>query len=115
MTTRTRFVFLMHPKEFKHEKAATGRLTHLCLSKSRIISGVGFDENEEVRELIEDPANFPVLLYPGREAVNLSRPSDRRRAALRVRWPVSGLISAGGHSPFSCSMPPGPWVGKCCG
>ena len=74
MTTRTRFVFLMHPKEFKHEKAATGRLTHLCLSKSRIISGVGFDENEEVRELIEDPANFPVLLYPGREAVNLSPP-----------------------------------------
>lgn len=75
MTTRTRFVFLMHPKEFKHEKAATGRLTHLCLSKSRIISGVGFDENEEVRELIEDPANFPVLLYPGREAVNLSPPA----------------------------------------
>ncbi|HWL18002.1 MAG TPA: DTW domain-containing protein, partial [Opitutus sp.] len=26
METRTRFVFLMHPKEFKQEKAATGRL-----------------------------------------------------------------------------------------
>ena len=74
MATRTRFVFLMHPKEFKHEKAATGRLTHLCLSHSRIISGVGFDGDEEVQALIRDPANFPVLLYPGREAVNLSPP-----------------------------------------
>ncbi len=34
METRTRFVFLMHPKEYKHEKAATGRLTHLCLRRS---------------------------------------------------------------------------------
>ena len=114
MTTRTRFVFLMHPKEFKHEKAATGRLTHLCLSQSRIISGVGFDENEEVRELIEDPANFPVLLYPGREAVNLSPPPPLRPAP-RIRWPASGPTSAGARSPFSCSMRLGPWGGRCCG
>ena len=29
MATSTRFVFLMHPKEYKQEKAATGRLAHL--------------------------------------------------------------------------------------
>lgn len=73
METRTRFVFLMHPKEFKHEKAATGRLTHLCLARSVVHMGVAFDEHEEVQELIRDPKNLPVLLYPGREAVNLSR------------------------------------------
>ncbi len=72
MATQTKFVFLMHPKEFKQEKAATGRLTHLCLANSEIHMGVGFDEDEEVQELIRDPRHFPVLLYPGREALNLS-------------------------------------------
>jgi len=71
--TKTRFVFLMHPKEFKEEKANTGRLTHLCLKNSEIVMGVGFDNDESVQELIRDPANFPVLLYPGTEAKNLSQ------------------------------------------
>jgi DTW domain-containing protein YfiP len=72
METRTRFVFLMHPKEFKQEKAATGRLTHLCLARSEVHMGVEFDEHEAVQGLIEDPANACVLLYPGYEALNLS-------------------------------------------
>jgi DTW domain-containing protein YfiP len=72
METRTKFVFLMHPKEFKKEKASTGRLTHICLSDSVIHMGVGFDDHDEVQALIKDPANFAVLLYPGTEARNLS-------------------------------------------
>ncbi|MBI5692002.1 MAG: DTW domain-containing protein [Verrucomicrobia bacterium] len=87
METRTRFVFLMHPKEFKQEKAATGRLTHLCLAHSQIVCGIGFEENETVQSLIADPANLPVLLYPGREALNLSLAADpdasARLSALR--------------------------------
>ncbi|HEY4300004.1 MAG TPA: tRNA-uridine aminocarboxypropyltransferase [Candidatus Didemnitutus sp.] len=73
METATRFVFLMHPKEFKQEKAATGRLTRLCLPNSDLFMGMAFDEHEGVRELIDDPRNFPVLAYPGVEAFNLSR------------------------------------------
>jgi DTW domain-containing protein YfiP len=73
MESRTHFVFLMHPKEFKQEKAGTGRLTHLCLRNSVIHMGVEFDQHETVQELIADPRNFPVLLYPGTEAKNLSR------------------------------------------
>jgi DTW domain-containing protein YfiP len=76
METRTSFVFLMHPKEFKQEKAATGRLTHLCLSRSRIVCGIEFDRDEVVQGLMHDPANYPVLLYPGSTAVNLSEPED---------------------------------------
>lgn len=72
MATRTKFVFLMHPKEFKKEKASTGRLTHLCLADSVIHMGIGFDDAAEVQALIADPQNFPVLLYPGTEAKNLS-------------------------------------------
>jgi DTW domain-containing protein YfiP len=72
METRTRFVFLMHPKEFKQEKAATGRLTHLCLPNSSLHVGTAFDDNEEVRALLRDPLHYPVLLYPGSAAINLS-------------------------------------------
>lgn len=72
METQTKFVFLMHPKEFKKEKANTGRLTHLCLASSEIHMGVGFDKDEAVQALIRDPAHFPVLLYPGATARNLS-------------------------------------------
>lgn len=71
--TRTKFLFLMHPKEFKREKCGTGRLTHLCLANSEIHMGVGFDDHPEVQRLIHDPDYFPVLVYPGATARNLSR------------------------------------------
>ena len=73
METRTKFLLLMHPKEFKQEKAGTGRLTHLCLTNSEIHMGVGFDDVAEVQRLINDPGYFPVLAYPGPKARNLSR------------------------------------------
>jgi len=73
MPTRTLFVFLMHPKEFKHEKAGTGRLTHLCLADSMIQMGIGFDDNETVQALINDPLNLPMLVYPSAGALNLSK------------------------------------------
>ncbi len=73
MPTRTRFVFLMHPEEFKHTKAATGRLTHLCLADSEIHMGIEFDAHEAVQALVRDPANYPVVLYPARDAVDLSK------------------------------------------
>lgn len=72
METSTRFVFLMHPKEYKEEKAGTGRLTQLCLPNSELHMGIGFDRDESVQALLADPRNYCVLLYPGREALNLS-------------------------------------------
>lgn len=82
MVTRTRFVFLMHPKEFKQEKAATGRLTHLCLPNSAIHVGVEFDEHEAVQALLRDPHNLPLLVYPGPAALNLSDDPNRTSPAL---------------------------------
>jgi|UniRef100_UPI00404993D2 DTW domain-containing protein len=72
MPTRTRFVLLMHPKEFKHEKGNTGRLTHLCLRNSEILMGRDFDEHAEVQARLSNPNYLSVLLYPGKEAHNLS-------------------------------------------
>jgi len=93
METTTRFVFLMHPKEFKQEKAGTGRLTHLCLKNSVIHMGVGFDEDEAVQSLIHDPRNYAVLLYPGIEARNLSK-GDLPAAELTGRRLVVFLLDA---------------------
>jgi DTW domain-containing protein len=73
MDTRTHFAFLMHPKEYKQEKAATGRLTHLCLRNSAIHMGIEFDLHPPVQALLSDPASYPVLLYPGPEARDLSQ------------------------------------------
>jgi DTW domain-containing protein len=68
MPTRTRIVFLMHPKEFKDQRTGTGRLTHLCLADSELHMGIRFGAHERVQALIHDPGNCPMLLYPGSEA-----------------------------------------------
>ncbi len=93
MATRTHFVFLMHPKEFKQEKAGTGRLTHLCLANSEIQMGVEFDLNERVQELIADPGNLTMLVYPSAGARNLSK-GDLHPADLGDRRLVVFLIDA---------------------
>ena len=73
MQTRTKFVFLMHPYEFKRIKANTGRLTHLSLADSELHVGIGFDGHAAVQALLNDPQNFPVLLYPAPGARDLSK------------------------------------------
>jgi DTW domain-containing protein YfiP len=72
MPSRTKFVILMHSYEFKRIKANTGRLTHLCLADSQLFVGEAFDQHEAVQALINDPQNYPVLLYPGKDAIDLS-------------------------------------------
>ena len=79
MPTRTRFAFLMHPKEFKEEKAGTGRLTHLCLPNSKIHMGAEFETHAEVQELLRNPRYYPMLVYPGPDAVNLSQPHTQQQ------------------------------------
>ncbi len=61
----------MHPKELRHQKCTTGRITCLHLANSEIIPGVRFDDNPRFRSLIEDPGNYPVLLYPGDGAMSM--------------------------------------------
>jgi DTW domain-containing protein YfiP len=96
METRTRFVFLMHPKEFKQEKAGTGRLTHLCLPNSELHMGLAFDADGTVQALLADPQYFPVLLYPGKHAVNLSGSSQPPafKTQLQQRVPLVFLLDA---------------------
>ncbi len=73
LPTKTRFVILMHPKEFKREKAATGKLSHACLPNSEIIWEEDFTLNKRLNEILLDPHNYVVLLYPGASSLNVSR------------------------------------------
>ena len=85
METRTRFIFLMHPKEFKKEKAATGRLTHLCLARSEIHMGVEFDAHVEVQALIRDPGNFRRIPIRNRAIMQHKKKHRRRLPRIRQR------------------------------
>jgi DTW domain-containing protein YfiP len=77
----------MHPKEFKREKNATGKLTHASLTNSEVLWDLDFTHHPRVNQLINDPANYCVLLYPG-EAKNLSAgeflPQDLKHKQLVV-------------------------------
>ena len=96
MQTRTRIVLLMHPKEFRHQKCTTGRLTCLNLANSEIIPGVSFDAIPRVRSLIDDPRNYPVLLYPGENAMSI-RDARFTASAPRERRLVVFLIDGTWH------------------
>ncbi len=70
--TKTRFVILMHPKEFKKTKNNTGRFTHLSLKNSELIVGASFENNRRVNELIDDKDTECYVLYPSENAVVLN-------------------------------------------
>ncbi len=65
-----KFVFLMHTKEAKRQRTGTGRLASLSLKDSEIITGIDFSKNERVRSLLSDEKYFPVVLYPGEDAMS---------------------------------------------
>ncbi|WP_373035881.1 tRNA-uridine aminocarboxypropyltransferase [Sulfurimonas sp.] len=69
--TKTKFVILMHPKEFKKVKNGTGHLTHLSLGDSELFIGVDFTEHKRINEIIRDYDSF--VLYPSQDAINLSK------------------------------------------
>jgi len=112
METRTRIVLLMHPKEFRHQKCTTGRLTCLNLANSEIIQGICFDDDARFRSLVNDPGNYPVLLYPGEDAIDIhdgSLPAStvgRRRLVVFLvdaTWHCARTIVR--HSPSLLRLP----------
>ena len=74
--TNTRFVLLMHDKEYKHQKTGTGRMTKRALVNAEIIMGVDFSANHRLNELLADERYFPVVLFPGKGSINLSETKD---------------------------------------
>ena len=69
MDTGIKFVFLMHPKEFRRQRTGTGYLSHLCLKDSEVIVGLDFSKNARLQELLADQNYFAALMYPGEDAL----------------------------------------------
>ncbi|MDP3177773.1 MAG: tRNA-uridine aminocarboxypropyltransferase [Spirochaetaceae bacterium] len=98
MVTRTRIVLLMHPKEWRRERCGTGLLTRLNLANSEIFVGTDFDGDPRVAGIVSDSANFPLLLYPGPGAIDLSVDAEPLPAAGHRRLVVFLIDST-----WSCS------------
>ncbi|MCK9491705.1 MAG: DTW domain-containing protein [Sulfurimonas sp.] len=82
--TKTKFVILMHPKEFKKVKNGTGHLTHLSLKNSELFVDVDFSEHRRVNEIIETYDSY--ILYPSKDAINLTKkvPESQKDMAIFV-------------------------------
>jgi DTW domain-containing protein len=70
--TEVRFVILMHIMEAKQEKLGTGRICQATLRNSEIIVGIDFTENQKVNDILANPANHCLVLYPGAHSLNIS-------------------------------------------
>ncbi|MGH7855579.1 MAG: tRNA-uridine aminocarboxypropyltransferase [Candidatus Binatia bacterium] len=79
--SETRFVIMTQPREAKH-RFGTGRMAYRSLRNSLLVEGVDFSADERIDRELHSPGGFPVLLFPGKNSVNLSRQSPEERMAL---------------------------------
>lgn len=88
-STASRFVILMHPKEFKKEKVGTGRFSHLVLQNSEVLVGIDFDQDPAFQRRLADETYQTVVLYPGKNAIDLSEPNSASQLAGKpIQWVV---------------------------
>ena len=73
INTQTKFIILMHPKEFKKTKNTTGHLTKNSLKNSKIFIGIDFTKHKEINDLINDENNSCYVIYPGSSSLNLNK------------------------------------------
>lgn len=98
--TKTRFIILMHPKEFKKTKNGTGHFTNLSLKNCEIFVGIDFTQHTAINRIINDPANECYTLYPGEDSINLNENAVKDEEKNLViflidsTWPCSKAILA---------------------
>ena len=100
ITTNTKFVILMHPKEFRKTKNGTGHFTHLSLPNSEIFVGIDFNNHIKINNLLNDKNNNCFVLYPDTTSINLNTHSIKEDNKTNVifiidsTWPCSHKILA---------------------
>lgn len=95
--TNTKFVILMHPKEYRKTKNGTGHLTNKSLLNSEIHIGIDFTQNESVQNILNSDEYEPFLLYPGKNSIllNEEKIETQKKLALFIidsTWPCSKKI-----------------------
>ncbi len=78
---KIKFMILIHPIEFKR-RIATGRMSHLCLENSELIIGQNYSANQNVNDVLRNPENHCVILYPGRTSIDLTSMDSETRQSL---------------------------------
>ena len=98
--TNTKFVLLMHPKEFKKTKNGTGRFTHISLPNSSLFIGIDFNKHLVINEMINNPNNNCFVLYPGVNSIKLNSVNIQESNKTNIifiidsTWPCSKKILA---------------------
>ena len=98
--TNTRFIILMHPKEFKKTKNGTGHFTNLSLKNCEIHIGIDFSKHSAINEIINDPKNISYVLYPSDVSINLNKEyigEEEKNTVIFLidaTWPCSKSILA---------------------
>jgi len=73
--TRTKFVVLMHPKEFKKVKNNTGHFTHKSLPNSELFIGIDFSDHKRINTIIDTHESY--ILFPSQNALDLSESNPK--------------------------------------
>jgi DTW domain-containing protein YfiP len=92
--TNTKFVILMHPKEYRKTKNGTGHMTNNSLKNSELYVGVDFTNHARVNELLNDKTYEAYILYPGNDSIKLNTqklPSEKKALIFIIdsTWPCS--------------------------
>lgn len=93
--TNTRFVILMHPKEFRKTNNGTGHFTNLSLKNCELHVGINFTNNDAINAILEDKNNNCFVLYPSKNSINLNEEKiseDKKQTVLFLidsTWPCS--------------------------
>lgn len=99
LEVRQQYIILQHPKERKNP-VGTGRMTSLLIQNAKLWEGVDFSQDPRVERLLLDPEFYPVVLYPGRDACNLSDPQS-----------AQNLLEKKGQKKLAIFIIDGTWAG----
>ena len=80
--TKTKFVILMHPKEYKKTKNGTGHFTNKSLKNSEIFIGIDFTNHKRINEIINSEKNECFILYPGEKSIKLNEQSIKTKKSI---------------------------------
>jgi DTW domain-containing protein YfiP len=70
--TKTKFIILMHQKEFRKTKNGTGHFTNLSLNNCELYVGINFSNHKRINEILQDNTNNCYVLFPSKDSINLS-------------------------------------------
>ncbi|RKG94976.1 DTW domain-containing protein [Corallococcus sp. CA053C] len=104
LETRTRVVFLQHPRE-RRVAIGTARMAHLSLPNSELHRGVDFTGHARLEELARNPERVAVL-FPGEDAISVEDARANPPETLIVvdgTWPQAKKVVM--RNPVLASLP----------